>query len=63
MPMREHFGKDNNEATAGSSKSKLLSANTWITDMANFAEMNAVWDAWVAPGNTPEGHYAVQQIT
>ena len=25
----------------------------WITDMANFAEMNAVWDAWVAPGNTP----------
>ena len=32
---------------------KLLSANIWITDMANFAEMNAVWDAWVAPGNTP----------
>jgi enamine deaminase RidA (YjgF/YER057c/UK114 family) len=30
-----------------------LSANIWITDMANFAEMNAVWDAWVAPGNTP----------
>ena len=21
--------------------------------MANFAEMNAVWDAWVSPGNTP----------
>ena len=21
--------------------------------MAKFAEMNAVWDAWVAPGNTP----------
>ena len=21
--------------------------------MANFADMNAVWDAWVAPGNTP----------
>jgi enamine deaminase RidA (YjgF/YER057c/UK114 family) len=38
---------------AGSDKSKLLSANIWITDMANFAEMNAVWDAWVAPGNTP----------
>ncbi len=32
---------------------KLLSANIWITDMANFAEMNAVWDAWVSPGNTP----------
>ena len=25
----------------------------WITDMANFAEMNAIWDAWVSPGNTP----------
>lgn len=40
-------------AKAGSDKSKLLSANIWITDMANFAEMNAVWDAWVVPHNTP----------
>jgi enamine deaminase RidA (YjgF/YER057c/UK114 family) len=40
-------------AKAGTDKSKLLSANIWITDMANFAEMNAVWDAWVAPGNAP----------
>jgi enamine deaminase RidA (YjgF/YER057c/UK114 family) len=40
-------------ATAGTDKSKLLSANIWITDMANFAEMNAVWDAWVSPGHTP----------
>jgi enamine deaminase RidA (YjgF/YER057c/UK114 family) len=31
----------------------LLSANIWITDMAHFQEMNAVWDAWVSPGNTP----------
>jgi enamine deaminase RidA (YjgF/YER057c/UK114 family) len=38
---------------AGTDKSKLLSANIWITDMANFAEMNAVWDSWVSPGNTP----------
>jgi len=38
---------------AGTDKSKLLSANIWITDMANFTEMNAVWDAWVASGNTP----------
>ena len=38
---------------AGTDKSRLLSANIWITDMANFAEMNAVWDAWVSPGNTP----------
>ncbi|HZL31978.1 MAG TPA: RidA family protein [Pseudolabrys sp.] len=40
-------------AKAGTDKSKLLSANIWITDMVNFAEMNAVWDNWVAPGNTP----------
>ena len=38
---------------AGTDKTKLLSANIWITDMANFAEMNAVWDSWVSPGNTP----------
>jgi enamine deaminase RidA (YjgF/YER057c/UK114 family) len=40
-------------AEAGSDKTKLLSANIWLTDMATFAEMNAVWDAWVAPGCTP----------
>ncbi len=40
-------------AAAGTDKSKLLSAQLWITDMASFNEMNAVWDAWVAPGETP----------
>src|SRR5687768_9472974 len=40
-------------AQAGTDKSKLLSANIWITDMTKFNEMNAVWDAWVSPGNTP----------
>jgi len=40
-------------AKAGTDKTKLLSANIFITDMANFAEMNAVWDAWVVPGHTP----------
>ena len=38
---------------AGTDKSKLLSTNIWLTDMANFAEMNSAWDAWVSPGNTP----------
>jgi len=38
---------------AGSDKSKLLSATIYLTDMDTFAEMNAVWDAWVSPGNTP----------
>jgi len=40
-------------AQAGTDKAKLLSANIWMTDMGKFAEMNAVWDAWVSPGNTP----------
>jgi enamine deaminase RidA (YjgF/YER057c/UK114 family) len=38
---------------AGTDKGKLLSAQIWVTSMADFAEMNAVWDAWVSPGNTP----------
>ncbi|GGA79699.1 hypothetical protein GCM10011491_03670 [Brucella endophytica] len=40
-------------AEVGSSKSKLLQVIIWLDDMANFAEMNAVWDAWVDPANTP----------
>ena len=44
---------DGHLAKAGTDKSKLLSANIWITDMAKFNEMNAVWDAWVSPGHTP----------
>ena len=40
-------------AQAGTDKTKLLSANIWLADMSTFAEMNAVWDAWVAPGHTP----------
>ena len=39
-------------AEAGTDKSKLLSATLWITDMANFAEMNTVWDSWVSQDST-----------
>jgi enamine deaminase RidA (YjgF/YER057c/UK114 family) len=38
---------------AGTDKAKLLSANIFLTDISRFDEMNAVWDAWVAPGNAP----------
>lgn len=38
---------------AGTDKTKVLSATIWITDMANFAEMNEVWDAWVPEGDAP----------
>ena len=29
---------------AGTDKSKLLQANLWITDMANFSSMNEIWN-------------------
>ena len=35
-------------ALAGSSKAHILRATIWLADIADFAEMNAVWDAWVA---------------
>ena len=38
---------------AGTDKSNLLSATIWLTSMDHYAEMNAVWDAWVVPGHTP----------
>ncbi|MCR9177154.1 MAG: RidA family protein [Alphaproteobacteria bacterium] len=40
-------------ADAGTDKTKILSATIWINTMADFAEMNAVWDAWVAEGHAP----------
>ena len=38
---------------SGSDKSKILQATIWLADMADFAEMNAVWDAWIDPANPP----------
>jgi len=40
-------------AEAGSDRSKLLTATIWLSDIGDFAEMNAVWDSWVAPGDPP----------
>ena len=40
-------------AEAGSSKSRLLQATIWLDSMDDFAEMNAVWDAWIDPANPP----------
>ena len=40
-------------AEAGTDKSKILSATIWINTMDDFAEMNAVWDAWVPQGHAP----------
>ncbi|GAA6208644.1 RidA family protein [Cognatishimia sp. WU-CL00825] len=38
---------------AGSDRSHILQAIVWLSDMADFAEMNAVWDMWVPAGHAP----------
>ena len=38
---------------AGSSREQMLQAVIWLADMADFAEMNAVWDSWVPEGHAP----------
>jgi enamine deaminase RidA (YjgF/YER057c/UK114 family) len=40
-------------AKTGSSKSKILWANVWVTDIRNREGMNAVWKAWIDPNNLP----------
>ncbi|WP_421983973.1 RidA family protein [Roseibium sp.] len=38
---------------AGSDREHILQAIVWLADMADFAEMNAVWDDWVPEGFAP----------
>ncbi len=38
---------------AGTDKTRILSAQIWLADIKDFAEMNSVWDAWVPQGHTP----------
>ena len=40
-------------AEAGSDKSRVLMAQIFIADLADFDGMNAVWDAWVSPEGKP----------
>lgn len=40
-------------AEAGSDSTRILQCTIWLADMANFAEMNAVWDSWVPEGHAP----------
>ena len=44
---------DRRFAEGRTNKAKILMTNIWITDMGTLQEMNAGWDAWVSPGNTP----------
>lgn len=50
----ETLGKiDSLLADLGGSKSDLVSVQVWLHDMADFAGMNAAWDAWVDPEAAP----------
>ncbi|MEH0167648.1 RidA family protein [Roseateles microcysteis] len=49
-------------ARAGSDKSKILMAQIFITDLADFPGMNKAWDAWVAAGNAPPRATVVAQL-
>lgn len=40
-------------AEAGTDKSRLLSATIHLKEIALFAAMNAVWEAWLPPGCAP----------
>ena len=40
-------------AQAGTDKTRILTTQIWLSDMANFAAVNEVWDAWVPAGHTP----------
>jgi enamine deaminase RidA (YjgF/YER057c/UK114 family) len=40
-------------AQAGSSKSRILMAQIYLADMADYAGLNSVWDRWVDKSSTP----------
>lgn len=40
-------------ARAGTDKSKILRAQIFLADMADFPGLNSVWDGWVVPGQVP----------
>lgn len=40
-------------AAAGTDKTRILSVQIWLADIADFPKMNAVWDQWVPAGHTP----------
>jgi len=38
---------------AGTTKSRLLTAQVWLTDMDDFADHNDAWNEWVDPDHPP----------
>ncbi len=55
-------------AKIGADKTRILSATVYLADIRTFAEMNAIWDAWVPQGHAParatvEARLAAPQYT
>jgi len=40
-------------ARVGSDKTRILRAQIFLADLADFPALNAAWDAWVPAGHTP----------
>ena len=40
-------------ARVGSDKTRILRAQIYLADLADYDGMNAAWDAWVAAGHAP----------
>jgi enamine deaminase RidA (YjgF/YER057c/UK114 family) len=40
-------------AEVNSDKTRLLSVQIFLSDMAHFSGLNAAWEKWVPAGNTP----------
>lgn len=40
-------------AEAGVDKTRLLTAQIWLSDAGHFSEFNQVWDGWIANGHAP----------
>lgn len=40
-------------AKCGSSRSKILQAQIWVSDIRHREAMNTVWNEWVDPANKP----------
>lgn len=40
-------------AQAGTDKRRILRAQVYLADVADFDGMNRAWDAWVVPGEAP----------
>jgi enamine deaminase RidA (YjgF/YER057c/UK114 family) len=49
-------------ARAGSDKARILMCQIFLTDLADFAGMNEVWEAWLPAGQAPPRATVLAQL-